>query len=73
MNIEQVSKYASLVNKKWTVKKVKALVRAEVKSVFMQRIIFERGWSNEMAEQAVIDFLSCGKKVSIKEFMDSYI
>lgn len=73
MNIEQVSKYASLVNKKWSVKKVKALVKAEVKSTFMQRIIFARGWTNEMAEQAVIDYLSCGKNVSIKEFMDNYI
>lgn len=73
MKVEDISKYASLVNKKWTVKKVKALVASEVKSSYMQTIMFDRGWTFEMAEQAVIDYLACGKKVSIKDFMEKYV
>ncbi len=73
MNTTDVSKYASLVNKKWTVKKVKALVAAEVKSTHMQKTMFQRGWSLEMVEQAVIDYLTCGKKISIKDFMEAYV
>nr|DAG80654.1 MAG TPA: hypothetical protein [Caudoviricetes sp.] len=73
MKVEDISKYASLVNKKWTVKKVKALIASEVKSSYMQTIMFDRGWTFEMAEQAVINYLTCGKKVSIKDFMEEYV
>lgn len=73
MKVEDISKYASLVNKKWTVKKVKALIASEVKSRYMQTIMFDRGWTFEMAEQAVIDYLTCGKKISIKDFMEKYV
>lgn len=73
MKIEDISKYASLVNKKWTVKKVKALIASEVKSSYMQTVMFNRGWTFEMAEQAVIDYLTCGEKVSIKDFMEKYV
>lgn len=73
MKVEDISKYASLVNKKWTVKKVKALIESEVKSSYMQTIMFGRGWTFEMAEQAVINYLACGKKVSIKDFMEKYV
>ena len=73
MNAADVSKYASLVNKKWTLNKVKSLINAEVKSCHMQQVIFNRGWTLDMAEQAVIDYLTCGKQVSIKDFMESYV
>jgi outer membrane protein assembly factor BamD (BamD/ComL family) len=43
-----------------------------VNGLAMKKIMIEKFWSKQDATYAVADFLTCGQKISLAEFMANY-
>ncbi len=46
------------------------IIKATLKSKYMQDVIARKGWSDEWARMMVVDFLTCGEEISVFDFME---
>lgn len=49
--------------------KFEKVVTNTVNGIFMKKVSLEKGWTKQESANKVVEFLTCGKNVSIKEFM----
>lgn len=47
------------------------IIKNTVNSLYMQDVSLRKGWSKQDAANKVVDFLTCGKKISLFDFMES--
>jgi len=52
-----------------TQKRIDRIVNQELDGRFMQKVMFDKGWTREMARGHVMGYLYCGKKISIAQYM----
>lgn len=54
---------------KVTQERINRVVNQELRGPFMQKVMFEKGWNLEMGRQHVMGYLTCGRKISIAQYM----
>ncbi|EJS0970471.1 hypothetical protein NW995_002467 [Salmonella enterica] len=54
---------------KVTQERINRVINQELRGRFMQKVMFEKGWSLEMAREHVMGYLTCGRKISIAQYM----
>ena len=47
------------------------IIQATVKSPYMQAVIAKHGWSEQVAAEKVVEYLTCGKPTSLYDFMEA--
>jgi hypothetical protein len=47
------------------------IVANTVKSLHVQRVIANKGWSEQHAALVILDFITCGQKVSLFDFLEA--
>lgn len=51
--------------------KANAIVNNNLRGVFMQSMINKKGWSQLEARSYIVEFLTCGTELSLKDFMEA--
>lgn len=51
--------------------KANAIINKNLKGIFMQSMINKRGWTQLEARSYLVEFVSGGSDLSLKEFMES--
>jgi len=49
----------------------KQIIKNTVNSIYMKSVTARKGWTKQEAACKVVDFLTCGKAVSLNEFMEA--
>lgn len=47
------------------------IIRATVKSPYMKTVIAKNGWSEQVAAEKVVEYLTCGKPISLYDYMEA--
>ena len=50
--------------------KANAIINQNLKGVFMQSMITRKGWSQAEARSYIVEFLTCGAELSLKDFLE---
>lgn len=51
--------------------KANATINKNLKGIFMQSIIAKKGWSTLQARSCLVEFVTSGTGLSLKEFMEA--
>lgn len=52
-----------------TQKQIDRVVNQELRGMFMQKVMLEKGWTKEMARKHIMNYLYSGEKISIAQHM----
>ena len=47
------------------------IIRAKVKTPYMKTVIAKAGWTEQVAAEKVVEYLTCGKRISLFDFMET--
>jgi len=47
------------------------IINANLNRLFMKRMMENKGWSREQARSYLVEFVNCGKKISLRDFMEA--
>lgn len=47
------------------------IIKKSVNSLYMKNVSSRKGWSQQDASYKLVEFLTCGKKISLADFMES--
>lgn len=47
------------------------IIRATVKSPYMKAVIEKHGWSEQIAAEKIVEYLACGKQISLYDYMEA--
>lgn len=50
--------------------KANAIINKNLKGMFMQSMIAKKGWTQIEARSYLVEFVTCGTTLSLKDFMD---
>lgn len=64
MNIHQTEMPARKLESK--------IITNYVNGLFMKKVMKEKGWTKQQAVYAVVDYISCGEKISPYDFFKTY-
>lgn len=48
-----------------------AIIQATVRGRYMKSVIAKTGWSEQEAAYKVVEYLTCGQKISLHDFMEA--
>lgn len=51
--------------------KANEIINRNLKGIFMQSMMTKKGWSQLEARSYLVEFVTCGTAMSLKEFMDA--
>lgn len=54
-----------------TAKKMLKTINAKLNSLYMKNVCQQKEWSKDHAAQKLLDYLTCGKSISLADFMEA--
>ncbi len=47
------------------------IISSTVKSLYVQSVIARKGWTEQRAAYLIVDYITCGKSISLAEFLEA--